>query len=255
MSYDFIPSFFFFFSASVFIFLMFVCVLAIQSRFNLNRILSGSLLLPSPSPLYDVTVARYNCMFHAVSSTEMEIDKPNEIEKESHNQKESERCVCTTRQTELSQAKPKRKTYKYTKTLRQRRHLFSCQRSTHHAIQKNQWKDNIILQNFYTMALFVVFRHRLKKIFSFLSFATFSSLSPIACSFNSLDSTLNCLSIVCQHKNKNGLKWYKYLSWSEIWIVWFELNSGNSARKKRETKWSTFLPLFRTFNWWKCSFS
>lgn len=28
---------------------MFVCVLAIQSRFNLNRILSGSLLLPLPS--------------------------------------------------------------------------------------------------------------------------------------------------------------------------------------------------------------
>lgn len=38
--------------AIVFIFVMFVCVLAIQSRFNLNRILSGSLLLPMPlSPL------------------------------------------------------------------------------------------------------------------------------------------------------------------------------------------------------------
>lgn len=39
----------FFFLRAYSYFLMFVCVLAIQSRFNLNRILSGSLLLPLPS--------------------------------------------------------------------------------------------------------------------------------------------------------------------------------------------------------------
>lgn len=165
----------FFFLRAYSYFLMFVCVLAIQSRFNLNRILSGSLLLPLPS-----SSSLWCALVDALDIVKYE------------------RCVGTTWQTK-----------NFMNTQKRKKHIFLFPLASHRGQCFLCVKGKKLFFFFQTQSFYL---HRLKVFFSFYFW-------------------LGCVSIVCQ-QNMKWTKWYKYLSWSEIWIVWFELNRAIRMGKK-----------------------